>query len=125
MLEQDTVHADCLFNDIDQLQAHGINASDISKLKSAGLCTCLGVIMTTRKELLSIKGISEGKVDKIFEAASKIESATYMTARQLSEKRMATFRLSTGSDTLDNMLMGGIESMSITEVHGEYRTGKS
>jgi meiotic recombination protein DMC1 len=70
---EDTISSDQIFNDIDLLQNHGINASDINKLKSAGLCTCLGVIMTTRKEMLNIKGISDAKVDKIFEAAAKLE----------------------------------------------------
>ena len=34
------------FNEIDQLQNHGINAGDINKLKAAGLCTVVSCIMT-------------------------------------------------------------------------------
>ena len=33
------------FNEIDKLEQHGINAADIGKLKSAGLCTVLAVLM--------------------------------------------------------------------------------
>ncbi len=33
------------FNDIDQLQQHGINMADITKLKGAGLCTVLSILM--------------------------------------------------------------------------------
>lgn len=124
-LQEDTVISEPAFNEIDQLQQFGINASDLNKLKSAGLCTVLGVLMTTRKELISIKGLSDGKVDKILEAASKLESATYMTGVELALKREKTFKLSTGSPVLDQLLGGGIESMSITEVFGEFRTGKS
>ena len=34
------------FNEIDQLQNHGINGGDINKLKAAGLCTVVSCIMT-------------------------------------------------------------------------------
>ena len=33
------------FNEIDQLQQHGINMADINKLKQAGLTTVLSVLM--------------------------------------------------------------------------------
>lgn len=33
------------FNEIDQLQAHGINMADITKLKQAGLTTILSILM--------------------------------------------------------------------------------
>ena len=35
------------------------------------------------------------------------------------------FRLTTGSSELDGILGGGIESMSITEAFGEFRSGKT
>lgn len=50
------------------LKASGIAATDIKKLKDAGLCTVESVAYSPRKELLQIKGISDAKVDKIIEA---------------------------------------------------------
>ena len=61
------------FKELDLLQNHGINGGDINKLKSHGLCTVLSCLMVTKKEMLSIKGITEAKAEKIFEAAGKIE----------------------------------------------------
>lgn len=113
------------YNDIDQLQAHGINQADIQKLKAAGMCTVLGVLMTTRKDLVSVKGMSDGKVDKILEAAAKIESACFMSGLDLRTKRQAVFRVATGSTALDTLLGGGIESQAITEAFGEFRSGKT
>ena len=113
------------YNDIDQLQAHGINAADIQKLKSAGMCTVLGVLMTTRKDLIAVKGMSDGKVDKILEAAAKIESACFMSGLDLRVKRQSVFRIATGSAALDTLLGGGIESQAITEAFGEFRSGKT
>lgn len=46
--------------------------ADIKKLQSVGICTVKGVMMTTKKRLAEIKGLSEAKVDKIKEASCKI-----------------------------------------------------
>ncbi|XP_072312167.1 meiotic recombination protein DMC1/LIM15 homolog isoform X2 [Eucyclogobius newberryi] len=108
------------FQDIDQLQKHGINMADIKKLKSVGICTVKGIQMTTRKALCNIKGLSEAKVDKIKEAAGKM-----LTAFEYSAKRKQVFHITTGSQEFDKLLGGGIESMAITEAFGEFRTGKT
>ena len=46
--------------------------ADITKLKVAGYCTVLSILMATKKELLNIKGITEVKIEKFLEAATKI-----------------------------------------------------
>ncbi|XP_065183788.1 meiotic recombination protein DMC1/LIM15 homolog [Sycon ciliatum] len=113
------------FQDIDILQNHGINVADIKKLKSAGICTIKGIQMTTRKRLCAIKGISEAKVDKIKEASLKLAESGFLTALEYSDRRKMCFKISTGSSELDKLMGGGVESMSITEAFGEFRTGKT
>uniref|UniRef100_UPI00398EA01B meiotic recombination protein DMC1/LIM15 homolog isoform X2 n=1 Tax=Pristiophorus japonicus TaxID=55135 RepID=UPI00398EA01B len=113
------------FQDIDLLQKHGINVADIKKMKTVGICTVKGIQMTTRKALCNIKGLSEAKVDKIKEAANKLIEPGFLTAFEYSEKRKTVFRITTGSQELDKLLGGGIESMAITEAFGEFRTGKT
>lgn len=82
--------------------------------------------MHTRKSMLNIKGVSEGKVNKILEAAVKISPEFgFSTGSQVLERRSEVLKISTGSTALDQLLGGGIESMSITEAFGEYRTGKT
>lgn len=112
-------------NEIERLQEHGINVADINKLKSAGLTTVLSVIMANKKMLLNIKGISEAKLDKIMDGAMKIENAGFITGNEVREKRRQILQITTGSAALDEMLGGGLESQSITEIYGEYRTGKT
>lgn len=48
-----------------------------------------------------------------------------MTGNELQAKRQQVFKLSTGSQTLDLLLGGGVESASITEAFGEFRSGKT
>jgi meiotic recombination protein DMC1 len=144
MMQQEECTADVeslhVIHDIDALQQHGINASDINKIKAAGICTVRGLKMITKRRLCEIKGISEAKVDKIKEAANKLgnvvffksvsnsydsEANNFITGFDFAEKRKACFKISTGSTELDRILGGGIESMAITEVFGEFRTGKT
>lgn len=84
--------------DIDSIQAHGIGAADITKLKANGFYTvavrahtkaivddCLFTMVqsvhgATRKTLLKIKGFSEVKVEKIKEAVQKCLVLSYPSA---------------------------------------------
>jgi len=118
---------DSFYQDIELLQNHGINVADIKKLKTAGICTVRGIQMVTKKKLCNIKGLSEAKVDKMKEAVLKIcgAKAGFCTALQQSMNRKNVFRLTTGSMELNKLLGGGLESMAITEVFGEFRTGKT
>ncbi|EYC36693.1 hypothetical protein Y032_0866g2763 [Ancylostoma ceylanicum] len=128
-VEADAMEADDedvdFFQDVEQLQNHGINMADIKKLQSVGICTVKGVMMTTKKRLAEIKGLSEAKVDKIKEAACKILKNGFVTALEVCARRKLCFKISTGSSEFDKLLGGGIESQSITEVFGEFRTGKT
>lgn len=110
---------------IEQLQDHGISMSDILKLKQTGICTIKGLLMMTRRNLSKIKGLSEIKVDKMKEAANKIIANGFISAIEYADKRELINRITTGCSDLDNILGGGIQTMSITEVFGEFRTGKT
>lgn len=107
------------------MQNHGINGGDINKLKAHGLSTILSCLMTTKKEMLNIKGITDAKVEKIFEAAQKIEQMGFKSGFEILEQRKKIKRISTGSPSFDMLLQGGLESMSITEAFGEFRSGKT
>jgi hypothetical protein len=59
-------------HNIDELQAHGINVSDLKKLSEAGIATVAGIMMMTTKNLIEIKGMSDAKVAKIREVSAKL-----------------------------------------------------
>lgn len=48
-----------------------------------------------------------------------------MKASDIHRKRSEIVFLTTGSRELDKLLCGGIETGSVTEVYGEFRTGKT
>lgn len=78
-----------------------------------------------KKALLSIKGISEAKADKIQNEAAKLVPMGFTTATEFHQRRSEIIQLTTGSKELDKLLGGGIETGSITEIFGEFRTGKT
>lgn len=132
-----------------QLQINGITSGDIKKLEEAGYHTVESVAFAPKKYLLwvaqcanlriekltpfcvvilfcrTIKGISEGKADKIIAEAAKLVPMGFTTATEFHQKRSEIIQLTTGSRELDKLLGGGIETGSITEVFGEFRTGKT
>jgi DNA repair protein RAD51 len=110
---------------IARLQDCGINAGDIKKLAEAGFNTVEAVAYSTMKALLAVKGISENKATKIIAEATKIVPLGFTTATEYFMKRQDLIQLTTGSKELDKLLGGGIETGSITEIFGEFRTGKT
>lgn len=120
----------------------------MKKLAEAGFHTVEAVAYTPKKVILNIKGISEAKADKIinegkFQALStltlisnvlssisnkvahKIIPMGFQSANEVFEQRKNVLHISTGSKEFDKLLNGGIETGSITELFGEFRTGKS
>lgn len=77
------------------------------------------------QHLLEIKGLSEAKVEKILGAACKIADLNFISGTKVLEKREKVIKITTGCSALDTLLGGGIESSSITEAFGEFRTGKT
>jgi DNA repair protein RAD51 len=49
----------------------------------------------------------------------------FTTATEFHQRRSELISLTTGSKQLDTLLGGGIETGAITEIFGEFRTGKS
>jgi len=108
-----------------KLQEAGISAQDIKKLADVGLNTIEAIAYTPKKVLLGIKGISDQKADKILAEAHKIIPLGFQSATEVHARRSELVCITTGSRQLDTLLGGGIETGSITELFGEFRTGKS
>ena len=52
---------------ISTLEQHGINSGDIKKLQDSGFHTVQEVMYAPKKNLVTVKGLSEGKVEKIID----------------------------------------------------------
>lgn len=110
---------------ISRLEEHGIAAADVKRLIEAGFFTVESVAFTPRKAILQVKGISEAKADKILSEATKLVPMGFTTATEIHHRRSEIVYLTTGSQELDKLLGGGFETGAITELFGEFRTGKT
>ena len=113
------------FDDVDELQAAGISALDCTKLREAGYLTLGQVAMETIKSLCAVRGLSEAKVEKVKAAVKGLVCYGFRSGSEVAAQRQSVYRISTGSRNLDELLGGGINSQELTEVFGEFRTGKT
>jgi DNA repair protein RadA len=110
---------------IDSLsKIQGIGSTTISKLKDAGYTTLQAIAVVTPEELSVDTGIPVTTAQKIISAARKALNITFKTALELKRERMNTRKITTSSKNLDELLGGGIETRMLTEIFGEYGSGK-
>jgi meiotic recombination protein DMC1 len=83
------------YRSIEDLQSLGINVSDIKKLQEYGLHTVGSVLQTCGRDLVSIKGLSEAKVEKIREAARKLDCRgnQFKSGLEVKEKRRSVIQV--------------------------------
>jgi DNA repair protein RAD51 len=127
MQEVDENQPQSNFTKIEELENHGINKADITKLKQGGYHTLESLAHASMRKLVEVKGISEQKAQKLKDLikTNQLVSIGFQTATDRLESMKDIIMLSTGSQDLDVLLGGGVETGCITEVFGEFRTGKT
>lgn len=103
----------------------GIGPAAEEKLREAGFTTIESIAVASPHELISIAGLGDGTAAKVINAARDSLEMGFDTADTVMEKRKEMGRISTGSTALDELLGGGVETQSITEVYGKYGSGKT
>jgi len=103
----------------------GIGATSAEKLRAAGYDSYEAIAVASPMELVAVAGLGDGTAIKAIKAARDSLEMGFESADIILEKRRTISKLSTGSENIDELLGGGIESQSITEVYGKYASGKS
>jgi DNA repair protein RadA len=111
----------------------GVKPHLISKLKRAGIDSIHELAVSIPNELVWDKGIGDD-VQAISDLVTKARKSLidsgllikeFCTAEEILERRKGLVRFTTGSAKLDSFLDGGIETQAVTEIAGEFGTGKS
>ena len=115
------------FRKVEELESFGIGKPDVTKLKAAGFHTVESIAHATLRKLTEVKGISEQKASKLKDTikANRLVSLGFQSATDKLIAARDIITISTGSTELDGLLAGGIETGSLSEVFGEFRTGKT
>jgi len=103
----------------------GVGDATASKLRSAGFTTIEAVAVTPLREIMFKTGLGYENVLKITQEARKLAHIDFTTAKELWERRKGMLRCSMGSQRLNELVGGGIETQAMTEMIGEYGVGKT
>lgn len=104
----------------------GVGEVTAEKLREAGYTTVESIAVATVAELRGAAEMGETQAKKIIAAARKAaEIGTFLTADKVLERRKTVGWITTGSKQLDSLLGGGVETRAVTEVFGEFGSGKS
>ena len=103
----------------------GVGDATLKKLKDAGILLIRTLAMYPLKKLTDEVGLGIKTAEKLVKIAQDVEKMGFKSADLIWEKRKLLKKLTTGSQNLDDLLGGGIEPGAVTELFGEYRTGKT
>jgi len=100
-------------------------------LEHAGFSSIKDLVVRGPVDVSEVTGIEfEKSVNLCNQARIRLEDLgiidkSFITASQLYDKRKRKERITTGSQSLDDLFGGGIETRAVTEIYGEYGTGKT
>ena len=110
----------------------GLGPVGVKKLENAGITDVMDLIVRGPVEIQEIVGYKEKSVSEdLCSTARELLSKEGLITKSLRsgtevlEARKKVEKIPTGSKTFDDLLGGGIEIGSLTEVYGEYGCGKT
>src|SRR3989344_2817004 len=104
----------------------GIGPGIAAKLEAAGVYDLMGLAVMSPSALSEMAGIGEAVARKAIQAARGMMNLGFMDASEFAKKREDIKYITTGSESLNNLLGGkGVETKAITEAYGAFGSGKS
>jgi DNA repair protein RadA len=142
MWDKDKVKSTKTMSHVSDLQIDdltGVKPRLLNRLKRAGIQSVLDLAVSIPHELAAGGGDYDGSgvavdTETISDLTLKAKKALmdsgvlgkeFCTAEEFLERRKTLVRFTTGSENLDAFLKGGVETQAITEIAGEFGSGKS
>lgn len=106
-------------------ELEGVGPAIAEKLHSAGYDSLESLAVATTGELMEAAEVGMRVAVKVINAARESVNMGYEKASEVMERRKHLGYISTGSPALDKIIGGGAETRGVTEVFGEFGSGKS
>jgi len=104
----------------------GVGPATAEKLQENGFDSYQGIAVASPGELSNTADIGESSAADIINAAREAaDIGGFESGAQVLERREQIGKLTWGVEEVDDLLGGGVETQSITEVYGEFGAGKS
>ena len=116
---------DLSVSEIEVTDLPGVGPAIGKRLAESGYRNVEAIAVASPGELAAAGSIGETTATKIIKAAREMLDIGFETADLFLERRRTAGRISTGSKALDELFGGGLETQSITEMYGSFRSGKT
>src|SRR6056297_3293125 len=104
----------------------GVGPATAEKLKDNGFDSYQGIAVASPGELSNTADIGESSASDIIQAAREAaDIGGFESGAAVLERREQIGKLTWNVPEVDELLGGGVETQSITEVYGEFGAGKS
>jgi DNA repair protein RadA len=103
----------------------GVGEATLKKLIKAGFGSLESIAYTPPSIIQDASGLGEKTTSKLIKSSMQKLNIGFKSAEVVWEHRKNIARITTGSQELDDLLGGGLETGSVTEFFGEFRTGKT
>ena len=109
----------------------GIGPVTTKKLSDAGIHNIMDLIVRGPVEIAEVTGMDKETTEKIVNKARQqlieegLISKDFVSATEIYKRRQDIGRITTGTNCLDTLFEGGIETQALTEVYGEFGCGKT
>lgn len=103
----------------------GVGAATAEKLMAGGYDNLMSIAVSTPGELTDASGVTETAARKMIQAARSNMNMGFQSGGDVLEKRSKVIKISTGSNSFDQMMGGGFETGAITECFGQYGSSKT
>ncbi len=112
-------------DEIDLKDLPGVGEKTAEKLIEEGYKDLMSLAAASSGEIVGKTSIGEATAKKIINGARKELEMGFETAKKVYEDKEDVTQISTGSEEIDSLIGGGVETQSITEVYGSYGSGKT
>ncbi len=109
----------------------GVGPVSTKKLADAGIHNIMDLIVRGPVEISEITGMGKDTSENIVNKAREhlveggLISKDFVSASEIYKRRQDIGKITTGTNCLDTLFDGGIETQALTEVYGEFGSGKT
>ncbi|WP_049934061.1 DNA repair and recombination protein RadA, partial [Halarchaeum acidiphilum] len=112
--------------DVDLEELSGVGPATAEKLRDAGYDSYQSIAVASPGELSNTGDVGESSAGDIIQSAREhADIGGFESGTAVLERREQIGKLSWNISEVDDLLGGGVETQSITEVYGEFGAGKS
>lgn len=112
--------------DVELEDLPGVGPAVAEKLREAGYSAVDAVAVSSPNELATTADLGESSASNIISAARSMANVGgFESGEDLLQRRKKVKRITSSSDELDQLFGGGVETQSMTELYGEFGSGKT